>query len=81
MNTRIALYSLGIGIIALSMAIYNHVAHGTAISPKGLLAGVILLPVFGFLLWLRHDWAVAEGRKRRAERAERKAREAEDKAS
>ena len=40
MNPRIALYSLGIGIIALSSAIYSHVVHGTAISTKGLLAAV-----------------------------------------
>ena len=81
MNPRIALYSLVIGIIALSWAIYSHVVHGTAISPKGLLAAVILLPILGFLHWLRHDWAVAERRKRQAERAERKAREAEDQAT
>ena len=78
MTTRVAIYALSIGIFALASAIYGHLVHGEAISAKALFAGILLLPIFGFLICLRWDWAEPLGRQRRAERAARKQREQED---
>ena len=77
MTTRVVIYALSIGIVALASAIYGHMVHGEAISAKGLFAGILLLPIFGFLIWLRWAWAEPIGRQRRAERAARKQRERE----
>jgi hypothetical protein len=41
---------------------------GAPIAFDRLLLACLLLPVFGFLIWLRWDWAPAEGRKARAAR-------------
>lgn len=73
MKTRVILYTLGIGIFALASAIYGDVVNGKAITPGGLLTTVLVLPVFGYLIWLRWDWAPAEKRKRSEERARRNA--------
>jgi len=72
---RIILYSLLIGIIATGGLIYNHLANGTPIQLERLIFVMLLLPVFGYFMWLRWDWAPEEGRKarerRRREREER----------
>jgi len=57
---KIALYSLGIGIIALGGLIYNHLVHGEPILLDHLPLILVLAPVFGFFLWLRWDWAKEE---------------------
>lgn len=62
MKTKIALYALGIGIFVLGSLIYNHLVHGEAINLGGLLLAMILLPLFGWLIWLRWDWTPNEGR-------------------
>ncbi|AWW75029.1 hypothetical protein CD351_11385 [Erythrobacter sp. KY5] len=64
MKEKIALYSLGIGIFVLGSVIYDHLVHGEAIQLGRLWLAVLLLPVLGYFIWLRWDWAPNEGRKR-----------------
>ena len=45
---------------------------GDAIDPARAAGAALLVPVFAFVIWLRWDWAPAEGRKRREERARRR---------
>lgn len=68
MSGRVAIYSIGIGIAVLATIIYRHLVMGVPIAFDRLLLACLLLPVFGFLIWLRWDWAPAEGRKARAAR-------------
>jgi hypothetical protein len=63
MKTKIALYALGIGIFVVGSLIYNHLVHGEAINLGRLWLAMILLPLFGFFVWLRWDWTPNEGRK------------------
>ncbi len=68
MKGKVALYSLGIGILALGGAIFNHLAYGKPILLERLPMILLISPVLGFFLWLRWDWAAERGRKVRAER-------------
>lgn len=68
MKVRVAIYALLIGTFALASAIYGHVTQGEAITVQGLIAAAVFVPVAAFMIWLRWDWAVPLGRKRRAER-------------
>lgn len=68
MKGKVAVYTLGIGIIALAGAIFNHVAHGKPILLDRLPLVFLVMPVFGYLLWLRWDWAPEEGRRAREKR-------------
>ena len=81
MKFRVALYSLIIAIPVLVAIIYGHLANGEAISLKHLFAAMLVIPVFGYLIWFRWDWAEPRGRKIRKDRAERKLREHEAKTS
>lgn len=63
MKGRIALYSLGIGILALGSTIYDHLVHDEPILLERLPLILVIAPLFGFLIWLRWDWARAERRR------------------
>jgi hypothetical protein len=56
---KIALYSLGIGIFALGGTIFNHLAYAKPISLERPPLILIIAPLFGYLIWLRWDWAPA----------------------
>lgn len=63
MKSKVAFYAIGIGIFAVGSLIYDHLAHGEQINLGRLFLAMILLPIFGFFIWLRWDWAPNEGRK------------------
>lgn len=65
---KIIFYCLLIGIFVLGNLIYSHLASGTQIKLDRLLGVMVLVPVFGYLIWLRWDWAPKEGRKARERR-------------
>lgn len=72
---KIILYSLLIGIFALGNLIYSHLASGTQIELDRLPVAMVLVPVFGYFIWLRWDWAPKEGREaRERQRREREKR-------
>ncbi|GAA3997799.1 hypothetical protein [Sphingomonas humi] len=39
--------------------------------PRNLVAALVLLPVFAWLIWLRRQWAPEQARRREAERSKR----------
>ncbi|MCZ8136417.1 MAG: hypothetical protein O9266_08935 [Porphyrobacter sp.] len=67
MKARVLLYGLGIGIFGTGATIYNHLFHGKPIRIEVLAMMPLIALIFGFLMWLRWDWAPEEGRKARAE--------------
>ncbi|WP_086734792.1 hypothetical protein [Erythrobacter colymbi] len=75
MKEKVALYSLGIGIFATGGAIFNHLVHGKPIRLELLFFTPLIALVFGYLLWLRWDWAPEEGRKACAERRRERGKE------
>ena len=68
MKQKIIWNSILIGIVVLGMALWKHVVHGEPINPRMFLVLPILIPLMGFMIWLRWDWAPEKRRKKRAER-------------
>lgn len=75
MKEKIALYALGIGIVVLGSAIYGHLVDGEPIHLGRLLVVLFLGPVFGYFIWLRHDWAEPIGKRKREEKARLEAKQ------
>ena len=64
MKEKVALYSLGIGILAVGGSIFNYLANGKPIVLERLTLVLILAPLFGYFIWLRWDWAPAKRREK-----------------
>ena len=67
LKQKILRNSLGGGIVVLGIMLWNHVVHGEPIDPKIFFLLPILMPIAGFMVWLRRDWVRELGRKKRAE--------------
>ena len=72
MKQKIIWNSILIGIVVLGMVLWKHVVHGEPINPRMFLVLPILIPLMGFMIWLRWDWAPEKRRKKRAERQREK---------
>ena len=72
MKQRIIWHSILAGIILLGIVLWNYVVHGEPINLKVFLVLPIYMPVAGFMIWLRWDWAPEKRRKKRAERQREK---------
>ncbi len=68
MKQKVLLYALGIGILGIGFAIFNHFAYDKPILPERFFLIAMLVPVFGYLHWLRWDWAPEAGDEARVRR-------------
>ena len=68
MHRAAAKYLLLIAVIAAAFLYFGGAEN---VTPGRIVLGSISAILFAYLMWLRWDWAPAQGRRRRAEREKR----------